>query len=94
MLQLIIGLYDMSRVKEDYIGKRYGTWIVESIDRSEHHARCLVKCKKCGAIRVGRLHDLNKCTTCVHAFFVNDMIVYYTVCCDDYDSVNKQEIIT
>ena len=24
---------------------------------------------------------------------IYDMFVYYTVCCDDYDSVNKQEII-
>ena len=46
---------------------------------TDGHALYLGECKKCGAIRVGRLHDLNKCTTCVHAFFVNDMIVYYPV---------------
>ena len=27
------------------------------------HALYLGKCKKCGTTRVGRLHDLNKCTT-------------------------------
>lgn len=48
----------MARVKEDYIGKRYSTWVVESIDRSEHHARCSVKCQKCGTIRDVRLDVL------------------------------------
>ena len=31
---------------------------------TDGHALYLGKCKKCGATRVGRLHDLNKCTDC------------------------------
>ena len=44
---------------------------------TDGHALYLGKCKKCGTTRIGRLHDLNKCTTCTHAFFANDIIVYY-----------------
>ena len=44
---------------------------------TDGHALYLGKCKKCGTTRVGRLHDLNKCTTCTHAFFANNIIVYY-----------------